>query len=166
MIIIVFGLPGSGKSFFASQLARKLKAGYVNSDELRRELFTVRTYTEGEKMVVYEKMREKMNNALEHNFTLVLDGTFYKESIRDKFREEVADKNELRFIEVKASESLIRSRLKKPRLVSDADYEVYKKLKDQWEPMKEEHLVITSTNNNIEEMLSEAEGFLLHHDKK
>lgn len=166
MIIIVFGLPGSGKSFFASQLARKLKAGYMNSDELRRELFTVRTYTEEEKMVVYEKMREKMNNALEHNFTLVLDGTFYKESIRNKFREEVADKNELTFIEVTASESVIRSRLKKPRPVSEADYEVYKKLKDQWEPMKEEHLVITSTNNNIEEMLSKAEDLLLHHDKK
>lgn len=167
MIIIVFGLPGSGKSFFASQLARKLNAGYINSDELRRELFTVRTYTEQEKMDVYERMREKMNNAIQHHVTLVLDGTFYRESIRKTFRGDVPDKNDLWFIEVTASEPVIRTRLAKPRLFSEADFEVYKKIKSQWEPMKEDHLVIKSTNSNIEEMLKKAEGYLpLHHDKK
>lgn len=159
MIIIVFGLPGSGKSFFASQLARKLNAGYINTDKLRSELFTVRTYTEAEKMVVYDKMLEKMNNALEHNFNLVLDGTFYKESIRNKFRDEVAGKDNLKFIEVTASESVIRGRLKKPRPLSEADFYVYKKIKDQWEPMMEEHLVVKSTNNNSDEMLKKAEEY-------
>jgi len=35
MIIIVFGLPGSGKSYFASKLAERINARYINSDVIR-----------------------------------------------------------------------------------------------------------------------------------
>jgi predicted kinase len=158
MIIVVFGLPGSGKSFFASALAKKLNTGYLNSDQLRRNMFTKRTYSTEEKMAVYDTMRLAMKVAIRNKANLVLDGTFYKESLRKQFQHE--SKERLWFIEVIADESTIRSRLMKPRAYSEADFEVYKKLKSEWEPMKQPHLIIQSTNDNIEEMLKEAEDYL------
>jgi len=35
MIIVVTGLPGSGKSYFAQQLAPLMDAEYINSDKVR-----------------------------------------------------------------------------------------------------------------------------------
>ena len=56
MVIIVCGLPGSGKSYFAERLAKKIDADYVNSDRLRKELFPSRTYSDREKATVYWRM--------------------------------------------------------------------------------------------------------------
>ncbi|HUZ58418.1 MAG TPA: AAA family ATPase [Hanamia sp.] len=49
MIVIVFGLPGSDKSYFASRLAKMIHAGHVNSDKVRKEWFKERVYSEDEK---------------------------------------------------------------------------------------------------------------------
>jgi predicted kinase len=59
MIVIVFGLPGSGKSFFASRLAKMINADYINSDMIRKEMFASSTYSEKEKAAVYNVMIEK-----------------------------------------------------------------------------------------------------------
>ena len=85
MVIIVFGLPGSGKSYFASRLALKLDAMYVNSDELRLKLLSKRTYSDAEKILVYEHILAAMEDALQNKKTIVLDATFYKEAIRKTF---------------------------------------------------------------------------------
>jgi predicted kinase len=165
MIIIVFGLPGSGKSFFASQLAKKLNAGYINSDQLRMNMFSVRTYSPEEKRTVYDTIRRAMKEAIKNKVNLVLDGTFYKESLRKQFQRDARER--LSFIEVAADESVIQDRLTKPRTFSEATFEVYKKIKIEWEPMKEDHLIIQSTNNNIQEMLNKAEDYLAkYHDTK
>jgi len=37
---------------------------------------------------------------------------------------------------------------------------VYKLIQKQWEPFNEQHLVLESTNNNIEEMLLKAAQYL------
>ena len=60
VLVIVFGLPGSGKSFFALQLAHMLKAKYINSDIVRMGALVKRTYSEKEKQVVYNNMMSKM----------------------------------------------------------------------------------------------------------
>ncbi|MBK8833184.1 MAG: hypothetical protein IPN60_20530 [Saprospiraceae bacterium] len=43
-----------------------------------------------------------------------------------------------------------------PRVYSEADYDVYLKLKKSAEPLTRDHLVLVSTNNNIVSMLHEA----------
>ena len=56
MVVIVFGLPGSGKSYFASRLAKKLEADYISSDQVRKKLFTRPDYSEEGKKQVYKKL--------------------------------------------------------------------------------------------------------------
>ncbi len=160
MIVIVFGLPGSGKSYFAAHLADMIHAGYINSDKLRRTMFATRTYTTDEKLAVYDEMTQQLREAIAQNKNLVIDATFYKKAIRDRFVGEVTPGKNLHFIEVRAEESLVRERLKRPRKDSEADFEVYQKIKQQWEPMEEDHLTLQSTDENLKEMLQKTADYL------
>jgi len=156
MVVIVFGLPGSGKSYFAERLAKKLDADYVNSDRLRKEMFPVRTYSEQEKAAVYNAMLERMKDAVKQNRNIVLDATFHNSETRNLFTGEVKKKDWICFIEITAGEDLTRLRLKRQRGYSEADFEVYKLIRRQWEPLNEPHLVLESTDENIDSMLQKA----------
>ena len=160
MIVIVFGLPGSGKSYFAAHLANKINADYINSDKVRRAMFDTRTYSINEKLSVYNEMLTQMKEVVKQNKNLVLDATFYNNDIRKKFLDEAVGAGSIFFIEVKAEESVIRKRLQEKRVDSEADFEVYKKVKKQWEPLHEDHLILQSTNDNINEMLYKAADYL------
>lgn len=160
MIVIVFGLPGSGKSFFASRLAKMIEAEYVNSDKLRMEMFEQRTYSAQEKKAVYDKMLEHMREAVRQNQNLVLDATFHKRETRHLFAKEAQGKTDIFFMEVRADEKTIRERLQRERPYSEADFEVYKLIRRQNEPLTEPHLILQSTNENIDDMLQQAGKYL------
>jgi len=160
MVIIVFGLPGSGKSFFASELAKMINADYVNSDKVRKELFKKRDYSDQEKGMVYYAMLEQMKEAVKQKRNIVLDATFHKKAIREMFVEAMKGISEIKFIEVCADENLIRERLKKPRQYSEADFEVYQIIKKQNEPLGEPHLILQSTDENIDYMLKRVSEYL------
>jgi predicted kinase len=157
MIIIVFGLPGSGKSFFASRLAANLHAVYVNTDEVRLNMFPdKREYTDAEKTAVYDALLSKMDHAIMQDQTIILDGTFYKKSLRQPFEEAVAAHNhQIIYIEVTAPEDVIKERVSRPREFSEATYEVYLKLRQEAEPLEADHLILDSTRP-VEEMITQA----------
>ncbi|MGB5437478.1 MAG: AAA family ATPase [Maribacter sp.] len=165
MIVIVLGLPGSGKSYFASHLAVMLGADYVNSDRLRKELFPKRTYSDAEKAKVYATMFQKMEEVIGQGKNLVLDATFHKNATRKQFVDYLKVKEQLFFIEVQAKEKTIKERLKKSRPYSEADFKVHKLIRQQWEPLQIPHLTIESTNDNIENMLQAAALYLNHEPK-
>ncbi len=163
MVILVMGLPGSGKSYFAARLADALCADYFNSDRIRKET-NVKDYSESEKEKVYNEMLVRMEQSLKHNKDVVLDATFYKKKIRDKFISRISGSDKIVLIEVTAPESVIRERLKQKREFSDADFDVYKAIQKEWEPIFEKHLVLISADNNLDDMLQKAIQYL-HPDK-
>ncbi len=158
MIVIVLGLPGSGKSYFAERLAKRLDAEYLNSDRLRKKLFSNRTYSIKEKAKVYDRMLKRMVEALGQNDNLVLDATFHKKEIREPFL--TKGKGRIYIIEVCAEEEIIRQRVQKNRPDSEADFDVYQLIKQEWELLEVPHLVLESTNKNIDEMLQRALKYL------
>ena len=160
MIVIIFGLPGSGKSYFASRFAKVINAEYINSDRVRKEMFQKRVYSDEEKKAVYDKMLEQMKESVKQKKNLVLDATFHKKDTREMFIEAMRRKEEIFFIEVQADENIIRQRLKKARQYSEADFAVYKLINRQNEPLNEPHLVLKSTDDNIDEMLLKASEYL------
>lgn len=166
MIVIVFGLPGSGKSFFASRLAKMIDADYVNSDRIRKEMFKCRTYSKQEKAAVYNAMLQKMRDAVDQRKNLVLDATFHKNETRQLFLQEIKGKDNIYFIEVWTAENIARERLKESRPYSEADYEVYKLIRQHWETLNEPHLMLESTNENIAIMLQKAAEYLQWKDDK
>jgi len=162
MIVIVFGLPGSGKSYFASRLAKKLGADYINSDRVRHELVPNPNYSSEEKQFIYKKLMEAMYDHVKRIKPLVMDGTFYLQKTRDDFNQLAFDLNaELYWIEIRAEEDIIRKRLLKKRKYSDADFEVYKEIKKDYAPFTLGKCIsLKSTNENIEKMLEQALIFL------
>lgn len=164
MIVIVFGLPGSGKSYFASRLAHRLGALYINSDEVRLNMLRERTYSPEEKMLVYDAMLNNMTEAISSKKNIVLDATFYKESIRNKFNSAALGYGQrVIYIEITAPEDIIKKRVSQPRKDSEADYQVYLHLKKISEPLLADHLVLHSSDNNIVQMLDEASGYIKNH---
>ncbi|HJS54317.1 MAG TPA: AAA family ATPase [Chitinophagaceae bacterium] len=164
MIVIVFGLPGSGKSYFAAQLAKKINADHINSDQLRMEMFKIRTYSEQEKAAVYKAMLGKMKEIMSQNKNLVLDATFHKSETRALFLQEGEKQDSVFFIEIKADENIIRQRLERHRAYSEADFEIYKSIRENWEPLNEPHLILESTNENITDMLEKSLNYLNQED--
>jgi predicted kinase len=160
MIVVVTGLPGSGKSFFASRLATAIHAEYISSDRLRKKMIERRTYSTEEKELVYAEMLKQVRKAVKQNKSLVLDATFYKTQTRNKFTEEIKDAGTIVIVEIIADEALIKERMKTPREDSEADFTVYKVIQQQWEPIREQHLILQSTNDNIESMLKTAINYL------
>jgi predicted kinase len=164
MVVVILGLPGSGKSYFAKRLAKMIHAEYINSDRLRKEIFPRRSYSGGERAKVYDIMLKKMKEAVRQYKNLVLDATFHKNETRKPFIEQA--KGTLFFIEVWADKSIIKERLKKNRPYSEANFEVHQLIRQQWEPLEEPHLLLESTNRNIHSMLQKAAQYLGWNDDK
>ena len=161
MLIIVFGLPGSGKTYFASALAEALKCDHINTDVIRKNHANNPDYSVEGRNKIYDLMLEQCGEKLKNNQNLIVDGTFLKENLRRLFTEKARGLGEKTyFIEISADEEVIRKRVSRKRKYSDADYSVYEKLKSEFEPLKEDHLIIYSDTMEKEEMVLEARKFL------
>lgn len=163
MIIVVFGLPGSGKSYLAQRLSKMLHAEYINSDAVRKELFQYPSYSQQEKEMVYDEMLKRISNA-EYHKEVVVDVTLSDVAIRREFIRRLRKIASVYFIEVMATEEIIKDRLATPRKDSDADFDVYKKLRSTWFSIEEPHLMLHSTNDNIAEMLDAACDYIFSRD--
>ena len=161
MIILTGGFPGSGKSYFAKRLAAKIDAVWLSSDGVRKVLNATGKYKFDDKMLVYNELARLSELHVKESRSVIVDATFSHKSMRDLFTS-LAGKLSvpLRFIWVYANEELIRERLQKPREDSEADFAVYQKIRDQFEPINIPAARIESTKNNVESMLRIAKQFI------
>lgn len=161
MLVAVFGLPGSGKSYFASRLADRIGAAYLGSDALRRKLVQDPGYAPEEKERVYADLIARASSGLRAGRTVVLDATFHTAARRRKVaRLATASGVPVRWIEVFAADPVVRRRLAGERQDSDADYAVHEKIRREFEPMQEPHLRIESTQANVAQMLERALAYV------
>ncbi|WP_037575976.1 AAA family ATPase [Sporocytophaga myxococcoides] len=164
MVIIIAGLPGSGKSFFAEKLAKLIDARYLSSDIIRKELFQNPDYSEEEKEAVYSEMRLRMNKILFGKKDVILDATFIKDDLRKSFCKEcIPHKITCKTIIISANEEDIKLRVSQKRPFSDADYSVYQKMKEQFELPQTEFLKLDSSHDDINLMLTKAVAYLNAH---
>lgn len=161
MIILVAGLPGSGKTFFAERLAQELDMIYINSDQVRLALNASGKYSPSEKLLVYKQMLVQTTEAIEDNRDVIVDASFFHHSMREMFVR-LADAYNLVIyvIEIVADEKLIRQRLQRPRKYSEADFAVYEKVREDFEGITMPHLTLESTNDNLDEMLKTAMRYI------
>ncbi len=154
MLILVTGLPGSGKTTIARFFSTHSGALHLNSDFLRRELGLMGNYKPEDKERVYSTLLQRAKTGLLAGRDVIVDSTFYKESFRTSFRN-LAEmcRVPLVWVEVCAQESTIRERLKKPRADSEADFSVYEKIKSEAEPLTEPHLVLWSDEMSLDQMV-------------
>ncbi len=165
MIIIVFGLPGSGKSYFAQGLAAHLNCTVISSDATRKQLSLRGKYDDKTKKDVYIQMLILLEVNIRNRNCVVLDATFYKNSIRNQFKEQAMALHEpVYFIEIRADENTLRTRLSRKRQDSEADLSAHLKVKQEFEPFKGDHLILYSDHENLDQMLSTALEYLKDRD--
>ena len=145
MLILFCGLPGSGKTVLSKKLANKINSIYLNTDIVRKRLFETPAYTNEEKDKIYSRMLDMADFALKQGKDVVLDGTFYKDSLR-KSAISIAKNNSEKYliIECIAHEKTVKvwmQKRAKKKSVSDADFAVYERLKKEYYPIKEKHFI-------------------------
>jgi predicted kinase len=150
MLYLVCGLPGTGKTSVAKELASLTGGIVLRTDEIRKQIIADPKYTPAEKKKVYEAMFRTTGSMLRAGTDVILDATFYKRKRREEAGK-IAGKAGKRLItiEVKCDEKTVFERLKKRKGdLSDADYAVYSKIKREWEPISEKHFVIDTAGKN------------------
>ncbi len=154
MLILVCGLPGTGKTTIASLLASKLNAAHLRTDVIRKEMFDNLTYSGEEKQKVYLEMLKRAKGCLDKR-TVILDATFPSAKLRTS-AVKIAEDNKIPWciVETIAPESIIRKRLDKRRGdASDANFTHYLEQRKSFEAISEEHIVV-DTSKNIENQLN------------
>ncbi len=156
LVILLAGLPRTGKSTLSRRIARKYGLEHISTDSVRKRIFRgVRqdefgkgSYTEDRRIVVYDTIYYMSYTLLRHGIGCVLDGTFYKEYLRQKVQR-IADRFGAKFvlIEITCPDKLVKKRLQDKKRVgrmtlSDADLNVYYTFKKLYEPIKMPHIKI------------------------
>lgn len=141
-VFVFFGLMGAGKTHWARKTARKTGAMLLSSDRLRKKTaglssksrvyvpFGQGLYSADITEKVYEAMHSEADKAAGAGMDVVLDASYMKKNYRKDVMETAARTGaELVFINVRANEETVMSRLKKReengRSMSDGRREIY-----------------------------------------
>lgn len=161
MLIMITGLPGSGKTTFAKALADSLNAVHLNTDIIRNNMGRRGKYDETSKSMIYANMLRQTESYLHRGEDIVVDATFYKAALRKPYKKLAKKyKNQLFWIMIIAEESVIKERMLQKRQYSEADFDVYLTIKSIYEPLEEGHLILHSDSYPIEKMIIKAREFL------
>ena len=158
-LVMLSGLPGTGKSHFARRLAGCLPLVVVGSDRVRKTLIPKPEYTRGEHLRVFSACHLVIEEMLRQGRTVVFDATNLTEGFRqpllDLARRQGASTHIILFT---APLKVIRRRLQDRAAgigtdgVSDADWSIFSRLRPGQEPITDAHWVIDSSKTIREEL--------------
>jgi predicted kinase len=152
--VAVSGLPGTGKSYFCAKLAERLPFVILESDALRKALFSPPSYSPEESARLFRALHLLIEGLLKKGIPLILDATNLSERDRERLYN-IADRLDAKLIlvRVEAPPELVYQRLKARKNGtntgnhSDADWEVYRKMKPTVEKISRKHYVVDSSRD-------------------
>src|SRR5579883_2047224 len=87
LLIMLYGLPGAGKTYFARQLCDNIQAAHVQGDRIRGELFERPQYDKPENAVVSQLMDYMSHEFLNAGISVVYDMNAMRSTQRLALRE-------------------------------------------------------------------------------
>lgn len=150
-LILLSGLPGTGKTTFAHRLAEVLPFDHLESDAIRRSIWEQPAYTGAESAVVFARVEQLAARAVEGGRHVVVDATNVTNKNRRRFVR-LADRAgaTLVCVRVTAPEAVVRERLSRPREGwSQADASIYELMAGRPQPSREP-VVVVDTRFSLE----------------
>ena len=150
--VAVSGLPGSGKSYFCSKLAERLPFAILESDALRKVLFSNPDYSVKESQRLFRAVHSLIEKLLERGVSLILDATNLSEQNRE-YLYSIAERSGVKLIlvRVEAPDEVVRQRMESrqenPESKSDADWVIYQRMKSSVEKIQRKHYVVDTSRD-------------------
>ncbi len=170
LVLVVCGVPASGKSHLARALAQTTELPHLSTDVTRKRLAGIEEleHAVGEhygaefNRATYEELGARAVRAVAAHGGAILDGTFRHASDREAFASAFAAAAPIVFIECRAPSEVLRERaLQRDRTgrgPSDATVDVVMHERSSWEPLDEappgSHLIVRS-DRRVEEVVGD-----------
>jgi predicted kinase len=146
------GLPGSGKSYLSEQVCTQLPCVIIESDRVRKVLFSQPTYSAEESAIVHRTCRALIRRLLQRGIRLIFDATNLVEFQREQLYT-LAERCSAQLLIVRtfAPEAVIRKRLEQRHAAgdstSDADWQVYQRMSQSEQEIRHPHLCIDTSQD-------------------
>jgi hypothetical protein len=166
LLIIVSGLPGSGKSYFCRRLAERLPLPIVESDAMRQILSHKPDYSQAESERLFRACHTLISKLLRKGISLIFDATNLIEHHREQLYR-IAEKAGARLIlvRVEAPPELVQQRLERrqtgldPNDKSEADWQIYQWMTATAQKIRRNHFAVDTSKDiapAIEKIVREA----------
>jgi predicted kinase len=152
VLVVVSGLPGTGKSCFCRRLAERLPSVILESDALRKTLFPLPSYSLEESARLFKAIRFLIEKLIKRGISVIMDATNLTERYREYFYS-IAERLGLKLVlvRVEAPPDVVKERLearsKNPEETSDAVWGVYQKMKGSVEKISRKHYVADTSRD-------------------
>jgi predicted kinase len=152
VLIIVCGLPGSGKTIVAKKIAENIGGVLLRTDAIRKEIYKDPKYTEDEINSVYDEMFKRAEDLATQNKDVILEAVFYSSKHREKVKQIAGRVNTgFKIIKVNCDESILEDRINaRSGDESDADFKIYLAYKKKFEPIDGDYSEIDNSGPILE----------------
>ncbi len=156
VLVVVSGLPGTGKSSFSRRLTRDLPSVVLESDALRKVLFPSPTYTGRESGRLFDAIHTLIESLLGRGMPVILDATNLEENHRESLRR-IADRAGAKtvLVQVHAPSNVVEERMAARSSEthredsSDADWSVYQDMRGKEQRIRGDYISV-DTSGDIE----------------
>lgn len=151
-LIVVSGLPATGKSYFSNRLAERLPVVILESDALRKTLFSSPSYSSKESSQLFRAIHLLVDRLLKKGISLILDATNLSERYRE-YLYSIADRLDVKLVlvRVEAPPEVVRerleSRLENSGGKSDADWAVYRRMMSSVQKIRRNHYAVDTSRD-------------------
>ncbi len=160
-LILLCGLPGTGKSHLAQRLVRHLPLVVVSTDQVRHVLFAEPTYNGQEHHIVHQTCQTVVAQLLAEGHSVICDATNLERRHRERYYALAEEQNARLFIlQTVAPPEVVRRRIEDRQQGdlaahnSDAGWEVYERYRSRMEPIRRPHRVV-DTSGDLDAQVAE-----------
>ena len=156
MIILICGYPGVGKTTLANELGPLINAVILSTDKIRKELIDKPNYREEEKKLIYNILLLIAKYLHNNGINCILDATFNNQKAIEDIKKGLnLTDDQFKIVECICPEELIISRIQNRKSgYSDADVSIYRMIKENYEPIKEKHITV-DTSQPLQNIVAE-----------
>ena len=169
MLVVMAGLPGSGKSTIAAELSAKLDTVLLSKDQVRATLFPSKLieYSSRQDDFCIEIILQVAKYILERDpeSIIIIDGrTFSKRAQIERIKAAAAEcRTPLKLVECVCADATARKRVEQDRgkhLAGNRNLDLYLRLKAEADPIELPKLVLETDRTDLAENVRTAERYI------